>query len=150
LRQDRYQQAAGHLHRALALCRETGYRFFEAEALTTISGVCLRQGRLQEATGHLRAALALYREIGNRSGEADALNCLGQVFLADGRPADARAQYTAAAAAGKSVMGAALRPIRSEPSSPSQTGRTTASSRSLVLSPPHEGGRGILPPGARG
>jgi DNA-binding SARP family transcriptional activator/Tfp pilus assembly protein PilF len=83
--QGRYQQAAGHLQRSLALQRETGDRTGQARALCNLGLIDLRQGRHQQAAGHLQQSLALFRETGDSSGEAHALTNLGFVDFQQGR-----------------------------------------------------------------
>ena len=85
MRQDRYQQSAGHHEQALALFRETGDRTGEARALANLGHVEFQRGRYQQAAGHHEQALALFRETGDQTGEARALNNLGYVELRLGR-----------------------------------------------------------------
>jgi DNA-binding SARP family transcriptional activator/Tfp pilus assembly protein PilF/DNA-binding XRE family transcriptional regulator len=85
VRQGRYQQAAGHLQKALALFQETGDQAGQARALSNLGLVDLRQGRYQQATSHLQQALALFQETGDQAGQARALGNLGLVDLRQGR-----------------------------------------------------------------
>jgi DNA-binding SARP family transcriptional activator/Flp pilus assembly protein TadD len=91
--QGRLHEAAGRLHRALALFREAGDRPGEARVLGDLGTVGLQQGRYQEAVGHLRQALALHRETGNPSAEARVLSNLGRAAARLGDYPEAAARY---------------------------------------------------------
>jgi tetratricopeptide (TPR) repeat protein len=85
LRQGRYQQAASHLHQALALYRQVGDHIGEAYALGNLGIVDFQEGRYRQASSHHRQALALYRQAGIQGGEARTLGNLGLVDLRQGR-----------------------------------------------------------------
>jgi DNA-binding SARP family transcriptional activator len=84
-RQCSYQDATGHLRRALALYRTAGDRLGEARALGNLGATYLRQGNYQQASAYLELALPMFREAGSRSAEASALNNLGLADLRLGK-----------------------------------------------------------------
>jgi tetratricopeptide (TPR) repeat protein len=81
LRLGRFQQAADHLQRALALAGEIGDRRGEARALNNLGASYERLGSYQQAADHYQRALPLFRELGDRTGEAHTLGNLGIVYL---------------------------------------------------------------------
>jgi DNA-binding SARP family transcriptional activator/tetratricopeptide (TPR) repeat protein len=85
LRQSLFDQAAGHLHQALRLCRQTGDRGGEARALVDLGLVDLRQGKHERGRGSLQLGAGVYRDIGDRFGEARAMANLGIVERRLGR-----------------------------------------------------------------
>jgi DNA-binding SARP family transcriptional activator/tetratricopeptide (TPR) repeat protein len=85
LRQGLFDQAAGHLHQALRLCRQTGDRGGEARALVDLGLVDLRQGNHERGRGSLQMGAGVYRDIGDRFGEARAMANLGIIERRLGR-----------------------------------------------------------------
>jgi len=81
----RLRQAAGHLERALALCRADGDRKGEARALGSLGVADYCQGRYRQSAARHRRALAIYLEAGDRAGEARELHALGVIELRQGR-----------------------------------------------------------------
>ena len=91
----RYQQAAGYLDQALAMCRRDRQPGPEPRHSPGPATSACGRATPGRPCGTMQEALALHREIGDRSGEADALNSLGEALLAAGQPA-ARTHYAAA------------------------------------------------------
>lgn len=77
IRSGQDQQAAEHLHRALALFGAAGDPGGEAHAHVNLSQLAERGGDLHAALGHSRQAGEGFRRAGNRAGQAYALNMIG-------------------------------------------------------------------------
>ena len=85
----RYEQAAEHFGRTLALFRETGDRRGEGSALHNLGTVERHRGRYLPAIEYFEQALALSRTLGVWLSEARALNGLGVMCTRLGRYAEA-------------------------------------------------------------
>jgi tetratricopeptide (TPR) repeat protein len=73
LRQGRFESAADHYRRALAIWSQSPDRLGEACAGSGLGLVKMQQGQLQEATVHLERSIAMFGEIGDRAREANEL-----------------------------------------------------------------------------
>jgi len=85
LRQGRYEEAAGHFHRALRLFRGVGDQAGEAQMLGNLGHGSERLGHSREAIDQHGQARTLFRGISDRFGEAQALTSLGVVSARLGR-----------------------------------------------------------------
>ncbi|WP_188296000.1 AfsR/SARP family transcriptional regulator [Streptomyces sp. CBMA156] len=89
-------EAAAHIDRTEALCREHDLPVLLAEALNVQAMVaCSTEGFTEESVALFAGILALQRRIGNRSGEANTLNNLVVTCVRIGRAAEA-AEHSAA------------------------------------------------------
>ncbi|WP_309145604.1 AfsR/SARP family transcriptional regulator [Streptomyces malaysiensis] len=80
----RYEEAYGHLERALELFTELGERGGQARTLRALAFLSNRQGRHQEALEHYRPALDHYRASAHISGQASVLNEIGWTHVLRG------------------------------------------------------------------
>ncbi|GAA3824179.1 BTAD domain-containing putative transcriptional regulator [Sphaerisporangium flaviroseum] len=80
-----YEQAAGHLQRALDLFRKIGDQVGEARTVGNLGILHSRMGFPGRAFDDHTRALALFRELGDQVGEANTLANLGAVFVLLGR-----------------------------------------------------------------
>ncbi len=96
--QSRHQQIVVHYQRHIALSRQLGDRYSEADTLIRLGRISHRLGRHEQALTYNQEALALFRDAGDRSREADALNGLGDCLLASSQHAEAHARHAAALA----------------------------------------------------
>jgi DNA-binding GntR family transcriptional regulator/tetratricopeptide (TPR) repeat protein len=71
--------AQPHLERAVALAREAGLRWTEAESLRQLGAALVYQRAYAETRAHCEQALSIYRELGDRLGENRALVSLGDI-----------------------------------------------------------------------
>ncbi len=94
--QSRHQQIAVHYQRHIALSRQLGDPYSEADTLIRLGQISHRLGRHEQALTYHQQALALFRDVGDRSREADALNSIGECLLASNQHADARARHATA------------------------------------------------------
>ncbi len=92
----RYQQIVVHYQRHIALSRQLGDRYGEADTLIRLGRISRRLGWQARALACHHEALALFQEVGNRSREADALNRIGECLLASNQYAQASARHAAA------------------------------------------------------
>jgi tetratricopeptide (TPR) repeat protein len=80
--------ALSHVHQALAVAGEVGYRMLVGRAGTVLAAIHLAGNRVDRCVAAAREALAIHRETGHRLGEARTLVILGDALLrADGRDA---------------------------------------------------------------
>jgi len=78
----RFEEAVGCYQRALVICRETGDRYGEGQALNNLGNAYRALRRFEEAVGCHERALVICRETGDRYGEGQALNNLGNAYRA--------------------------------------------------------------------
>jgi tetratricopeptide (TPR) repeat protein/transcriptional regulator with XRE-family HTH domain len=77
----RYQEARGHLQRAVALLARLRDRLTQADAeLSLVEALC-ELDELAPALARSAHALRLYQAVGHHAGQARALNCVGWVHL---------------------------------------------------------------------
>lgn len=88
--QSRYQQIVVHYQRHIALSRQLGDRYGEADTLIRLGQISHRLGRHGQALTYHQHALALFQELGDRGREADALNSIGECLLASNQHPEAR------------------------------------------------------------
>jgi DNA-binding SARP family transcriptional activator/Tfp pilus assembly protein PilF len=85
----RFDDAAGHLDRALDLFEALGDHSGQAYTHQVMALSYEHQGRLAEALDEARRCLDLQRLAGDRAGQAEALNALGWYLNLVGRPEEA-------------------------------------------------------------
>jgi DNA-binding SARP family transcriptional activator/tetratricopeptide (TPR) repeat protein len=102
---DRYLQAGGYYHEAIAIhscamrtARRAGDRTAEAMALKGLGVIAWLQGNNDRAARLHQQALTLFRQAGDPSGEARTLGMLGLVDLVLGRSSQAGGHFRQAAA----------------------------------------------------
>ena len=91
-------QARAHCTRALALARQAGALFDEADVLMSLANVSLLMGRPPEARGYLGEAMALTSRIGNDLFVFDCLDLTGHLCAQTRRYAEALTVWAADAA----------------------------------------------------
>lgn len=80
-RTGRHEQGVHHLHEAIRIARDRGWKECEAVALADRGVVLAWTGRLAEASEHTERAIALFSELGSASGESRALRNLGGQYF---------------------------------------------------------------------
>src|ERR1700758_3467337 len=85
----RYTEALGHLEEALAIFRELGQQYGEADSLTDLGDTYLCLDQVENAITRLRESLAIHRGIGDTHGEAVTLRLLGVALGRAGNRAEA-------------------------------------------------------------
>ncbi|MEU7625082.1 BTAD domain-containing putative transcriptional regulator [Streptomyces hygroscopicus] len=80
----RYDEAYGHLERALELFAELDEGDGRARTLRALAFLCNTQGRHQRALDHYRPALGLYHASAHLSGQASVLNEIGWTHVLRG------------------------------------------------------------------
>ena len=88
-----YQQALACFLETIAMHREVGDRYGEADALNNLGDTYYHLGNHAQAIGYHRQALDLTRQVGDRYNEADTLTHLGETYLAAGESDAARDAY---------------------------------------------------------
>jgi tetratricopeptide (TPR) repeat protein/transcriptional regulator with XRE-family HTH domain len=91
--QSRHQRIVVHYQRHIALSRQLGDRYGEADTLIKLGRISQHLGGPEHAITCHREALALFGEVGDRSREADALNRMGECLLAGNQHPQARARH---------------------------------------------------------
>uniref|UniRef100_UPI000E3B969B ATP-binding protein n=1 Tax=Allorhizocola rhizosphaerae TaxID=1872709 RepID=UPI000E3B969B len=81
----RYDEAEGHLQRALPIHRAIGDRQGEANDLETLGATCYSLGRYDDAIDHYGQAVLIHRSAGDRVAEATVLNNIGVIQERRGR-----------------------------------------------------------------
>jgi DNA-binding SARP family transcriptional activator len=97
-RQNRYDQAIEHFHRALTINRRVGWPEGESAALGNLGAVYLSSGRLRDAADQSARGLEVDRRIGWLSGQAVKLGNLGVANTERGQLEEAAAQLREALA----------------------------------------------------
>ena len=90
---DYHQQARDYHQQALTLCRQTGNRSAEAEALNGLGAVLRAEGEASHAIQHHCDALGVASEIGDQYEQARAHDGIGHGYQASGEPGQATAHW---------------------------------------------------------
>jgi tetratricopeptide (TPR) repeat protein len=94
----RYAEAIDCLQESLAICRELGDRWGQADSLNSLGLVHERLGRYAEAIDCQQESINILREVGDRYGQAVALRDLGDALRAAGSPQQAQVAWREALA----------------------------------------------------
>jgi transcriptional regulator with XRE-family HTH domain len=89
----RYDDATGHLTRALAAHRHNGNPWLAARVLVGLGRAHHALGQHARATAHYGEALSLHRRLGDRLGQAETLELLGRSLFALGQVPAARDRW---------------------------------------------------------
>jgi predicted ATPase/DNA-binding SARP family transcriptional activator/DNA-binding CsgD family transcriptional regulator len=113
LHQRRYGEARARLEDALAACRRTGHRTYEAYTLTSLGYLAVEQGRLAEARAWFTESIAVVRAPGDLGEVAHTLEGFAAVAAGEGQPERAL-RLAGAAAALRAALGAPKSPAWAE------------------------------------
>lgn len=94
--QSPHRQIVVHYQRHIALSRQLGDRYGEADTLIRLGRISYHLGLPEQAITYHQEALTLFGEVGDRSREADAHNRVGECLLAGDQYREARARHDTA------------------------------------------------------